>query len=91
MVFTGLLFKRSLMNTRLFQSLFLKPWISLIQKKHIRVVALKPNKDLAYINQLYEAGKLRAVIDGPYRLDEIQRVLTIFLKAGHKGKMVITL
>ena len=76
---------------RLLQALFLTPWISLISKKHIRIVALKPNKDLAYINELFETGKLRPVIDGPYNLDDVPEAFRIFGKGEHKGKMVITM
>jgi NADPH:quinone reductase-like Zn-dependent oxidoreductase len=63
----------------------------MIYKKHIRLVALKQNKDLAYMNQLFEAGKVRPVIDGPYRLDQVPEALRIFSKGEHKGKMVITI
>jgi NADPH:quinone reductase-like Zn-dependent oxidoreductase len=74
---------------RLFQALLLAPWISMILKKYIRIVALKPNKDLNYINELFEAGKIKAVIDGPYRLDEVPDAFRLFGKANHKGKIVI--
>ena len=76
---------------RLFQALFLAPWISLIHKKYIRLVALKPNKDLAYMNELFETGKVKPVIDGPYKLDEVPKVFRIFGKGEHKGKLVITM
>jgi len=76
---------------RLLQALFMGPWISMIQKKHIRIVALKPNKDLLYINELFGAGKVKPVIDGPYKLDEIDKAFRIFGKGEHKGKMVLTL
>ena len=76
---------------RLLQALFLAPWISLISKKHIRIVALKPNKDLAYMNKLFETGKLKPLIDGPYKLDEVPEAFRIFGKGEHKGKMVITM
>ena len=76
---------------RLLQALLLGPWISMISKKHIRIVALKPNKDLAYMNELFEAGKVKAVIDGPYKLDEIHKAFMIFGKGDHKGKVVITM
>jgi NADPH:quinone reductase-like Zn-dependent oxidoreductase len=76
---------------RLFQALFLGPWISMISKKHIRIVVLKPNKDLVYINGIFEAGKLKPVIDGPYKLDEVPEVFRIFGKGEHKGKLVITM
>ena len=76
---------------RLLQALILKPWISLITKNQIRIVMLKPNKDLAYMNELFEAGKVRPVIDGPYKLDEVPKAFTIFGKGDHKGKLVITI
>ncbi|MGZ8517419.1 MAG: NAD(P)-dependent alcohol dehydrogenase, partial [Chitinophagaceae bacterium] len=37
---------------RLLQCLLLGPWISMTRKKYFRIVALKPNKDLAYMNEL---------------------------------------
>ena len=76
---------------RLFQVLLLAPWISLIHKKYIRLVALKPNKDLAYINELFETGKVKPVIDGPYKLNEVPEALKFFGKGDHKGKVVITM
>lgn len=76
---------------RLFQALFLAPWISMISKKYIRIVALKPNKDLTYINELFEAGKIKSVIDGPYKLDQVPAAFRLFGKGEHKGKIVITM
>lgn len=76
---------------RLLQCFLLGPWISMIRKKYIRIVALKPNKDLAYINELFEAGKIKSVIDGPYSLDQAADAFRIFANGEHKGKMVITL
>lgn len=76
---------------RLLQALFLGPWISMISKKHIRIVALKPNKDLAYMNELFEAGKVKPVIDGPYKLHGFPEAFRIFGKGEHKGKVVITM
>ncbi len=77
--------------TRVFQALFLGPWISMISKKKIRIVGLKPNKDLAYINELFEAGKVKPVIDGPYKLSEVPEAIRYFAKGNHKGKIIITL
>lgn len=76
---------------RLFQALFLSPWISKISKKHIRIVALKTNKDLAIMNELFEAGKLKPVIDGNYTLEEVPEALRVFGRGEHKGKLVITI
>lgn len=76
---------------RLLQALLLGPWISLIRKKHIRIVSLKPNKDLVYINELFETGKLKPVIDGPYKLSDFPEAFRLFGKGEHKGKIVITM
>ena len=76
---------------RLLQALFLRPWISMISKKNIRIVTLKPNKDLAYMNELFEAGKVKPVIDGPYKLSEVPEAIRHFGEGNHKGKVVITL
>src|ERR1035437_1630248 len=75
---------------RLLQALFLRPWISMISKKKICFVALKSNKDLDYMNELFETGKVKPVIDGPYRIDEIPKALRLFGEGTHKGKVVIT-
>lgn len=76
--------------TRIFQALLLGPLISTISKKNIRFVGLKPNRDLAYMNKLYEAGKVKPVIDGPYKLSEVPEALRYFGEGKHKGKIVIT-
>jgi len=75
---------------RLLQTLFLGPWISMTSKKKICVVALKSNKDLDYINELFETGKVKPVIDGTFRLDEVPKALRFFGSGNHKGKVVIT-
>jgi NADPH:quinone reductase-like Zn-dependent oxidoreductase len=75
---------------RLLQALLFGPWIKMITKKSILIVALKKNKDLDYMNKLFEAGKIKPVIDGPYRLDEVPQTFRHFGKGAHKGKVVIT-
>lgn len=77
--------------SRLFQAFILGPWISIFNKKRIRVLSLKPNKDLAYMIELIEAGKVKPVIDGPYKLSEVPKVLQYFGEGKHKGKIVITM
>jgi NADPH:quinone reductase-like Zn-dependent oxidoreductase len=78
-------------TARLIQILLLGPLIKMIYKKNVRMVALKQNKDLNYMNALFKSGKLKPVIDGPYRLHEIPNAFRIFGEANHKGKMVITI
>jgi NADPH:quinone reductase-like Zn-dependent oxidoreductase len=77
-------------TARLMQALLLGPFISMISKKNIRIVLLKPNKDLAYMNELFEAGKIKPVIDGSYTLDEVPKAFRLFGEGHHKGKIVIT-
>lgn len=76
---------------RLLQALILGPLISIISKKHLRIVALKTNKDLLYMNELFEAGKIKPVIDGPYKLNEFVEAFRLFGNAAHKGKVIITM
>ena len=75
---------------RLFQALVVLPWISMTTSKSIRIVALKKNKDLAYMRELFEAGKVVPVIDGPYALSEVPEAFRYFGEGHHKGKVVIT-
>lgn len=77
-------------TARLMQAVIQGPWISITRKRRIRVVALKPNKDLAYINELFEAGKFKPVIDGPYPLSDLPEALRYFGTGDHKGKVVIS-
>jgi len=77
--------------TRLFQAFILGPWISIFSKKNIRILGLKPNKDLAYMNELFEGGKVKPVIDGPYKLSEVPKAIRYFGEGKHKGKVVITM
>ena len=76
---------------RLLQAILMAPWILMVYKKKIRIVSLKSNKDLLYINELFESGKFKPVIEGPYKLNEFEEAFKIFGKAEHKGKVVITI
>jgi NADPH:quinone reductase-like Zn-dependent oxidoreductase len=77
-------------TARLLQALLLGPFISMVSKKRVRIVFLKPNKDLGYMAELFEAGRVKPVIDGRYRLSEAAEAMRYFGEANHKGKIVIT-
>ncbi len=79
------------LTDRLIQALFLGPIIRRFSKKRVCLVALKPNQDLDYINELFEAGKVKPVIDGPYQLSEVPEAIQYFGEGKHKGKVVIAL
>ena len=76
---------------RLLQVLVMGPLMPRVCGKHVRVVALKPNKDLAYMNGLFEAGKLVPVIDGPYKLADVPDALRHFGTGDHRGKIIVTM
>jgi NADPH:quinone reductase-like Zn-dependent oxidoreductase len=76
---------------RLLQALVLGPFTSRLYHKHLRLVGLRPNKDLNYVNELFEAGKLRPVIDGPYKLTDLPEAFRLFGTGDHRGKIVVTL
>jgi NADPH:quinone reductase-like Zn-dependent oxidoreductase len=69
----------------------LGPWIGRLIKKNVFLVMLKPNKGLPYLCELFEAGKLVPVIDGPYRFSQAREAFRLFGAAKHKGKIVITI
>jgi len=75
---------------RIIQTLLWRPWIAIVSNKRIRICGLEPNKDLAYINKLFEAGKVKPVLDKAYTLSEVPEALQYFGEGKHKGKVVIT-
>lgn len=74
---------------RLIQHLLLGPLLSLFAGKKFRIVALKPNRDLEYVHELYAAGKLKLVIDGPYPLEKTPELVRYFGEGKHTGKIVV--
>ena len=60
-------------------------------KKKMRLVMLKQNQELPYLNQLFETGRFAPVIDGPYRFSEAREAFRHFGAARHKGKIVVTM
>lgn len=66
-------------------------WISMTGSKKMGNMLAKPNqKDLAFIKDLLEAGKVVPVIDRSYPLNKVPEALR-YLEEGHtQGKIVIT-
>lgn len=72
--------------------IFLFGWVvALFSGRRIRIVALKPNKDLEFMKTMFDRGVVEPVIDGPYRLDQIKEAFTKFGKGEHKGKIIIVM
>jgi NADPH:quinone reductase-like Zn-dependent oxidoreductase len=76
---------------KLLQMLYMSPLLKLFSKKRVHMVMLKANKDLEYINELYEEGKIKCVIDGPYSFDKIPWAIQRFGDGLHHGKIVISI
>lgn len=75
---------------RLLQVFALKALVERASGKPVRIVALKPNKDLRYVNDLFEKQGLTCPIDGPYALADVPKAIRRFGEAQHLGKVVIS-
>jgi NADPH:quinone reductase-like Zn-dependent oxidoreductase len=77
---------------QLFQALLLGPWISLIGKQKMGALTSTPNqKDLLFMKELLESGKIKPVIDRRYSLSEVPEAIR-YVEEGHaKGKVAIVL
>jgi NADPH:quinone reductase-like Zn-dependent oxidoreductase len=77
---------------QMFQAMFLGPWISMTGSKKMGSLMAKSNKkDLAFMKELLEAGKVVPVIDRRYTLSEAAEALRYFGEGHAQGKIVITL
>ncbi len=77
----------------LLQAMFLGSWVSMTGSKKIGLmgVANANKKDLVFLKELLEAGKVTPVIDRRYPLSEVAEAIR-HLEEGHaRGKVVITL
>jgi NADPH:quinone reductase-like Zn-dependent oxidoreductase len=76
--------------TTFLQILFLGPLMSTIGNKKTGLLMHKPNKDLASVKELFEAGKVKPIIDKCYPLSEVPDALRYFGEGHARGKVVIT-
>jgi NADPH:quinone reductase-like Zn-dependent oxidoreductase len=66
-------------------------WSRVAVNKTLRLVGLKQNQDLLYLNERFEAGQLVPVIAGPYELRDAREAFRLFGSGNHKGKIVLTI
>jgi NADPH:quinone reductase-like Zn-dependent oxidoreductase len=74
-----------------FQAILLGPWMSKTGGRKMGSMIAKNNQqDLQLLNELFEAGKVKPVIDRRYPLSGVADAIR-YLEEGHaKGKVVIT-
>jgi len=77
---------------RLLQVMFLGPWISMTGSKRMGFmgVAKTNKKDLDFLKELLETGKVVPVIDRRYMLSETAEALRYLEEGQARGKVVIT-
>jgi NADPH:quinone reductase-like Zn-dependent oxidoreductase len=66
-------------------------WSRAMMNKRLRLVGLRPNRDLPYLNECFDAGRLVPVIDGPYKLSDAREAFRRFGAGNHQGKIVFTI
>ena len=78
-------------TAQIIQAILLGSWMSKTGGKKMGNVSAKPNqKDLDFMKELLESGKVVPVIDRRYSLHEVPEALR-YLGEGHaRGKVVIT-
>ena len=76
---------------RMLQALFLGLWGSITGGQKFRLVAEGPNKGLADLKELIEAGKVVPVVDRLYKLSELPDAFRYFTEGRHAGKIVVTM
>jgi NADPH:quinone reductase-like Zn-dependent oxidoreductase len=74
-----------------FQAMLLGPWLSRNGSQKMGNLLARPNqKDLVFMKELLEGGKVVPVIDRRYTLREVPEAIR-YLEEGHaRGKVVIT-
>jgi NADPH:quinone reductase-like Zn-dependent oxidoreductase len=73
------------------QILLLGPWFRMTRNRNLRVLVVRRNrKDLTYVTELCQAGKLVPVIDRTYPLSEVPEALRRLGEGHVQGKVVIT-
>jgi len=78
-------------TAQVFQAMLLGPLISMTGSKKLCNLAARSNqKDLVFIKELIEAGKVVPVIDRRYPLSELAKALRYYGEGHSQGKVVIT-
>ncbi len=77
-------------SVRILQLVFVGSLISMTGSKKLTLIRHKPNKDLNILNELFESGKIKPVVDRCFPLSETAEAFQYFGEGHFKGKVVIT-
>ncbi|MBW1822432.1 MAG: NAD(P)-dependent alcohol dehydrogenase [Deltaproteobacteria bacterium] len=77
-------------SARILQLVFLGSLISMTGSKKLTLIMHKPNKDLNILNELFESGKVKPVLDRCFQLSETAEAFQYFGEGHFIGKVVIT-
>jgi NADPH:quinone reductase-like Zn-dependent oxidoreductase len=76
---------------QILQGMLVAPLLSRLGNKKMRWMMTNVNqKDLAFLKELLEAGKVVPVIDRSYPLGEVAEAIRYLVKGHARGKVVIT-
>ncbi|WP_042224163.1 NAD(P)-dependent alcohol dehydrogenase [Oceanobacillus manasiensis] len=79
-------------SSQLFQTTTLGSWLSIFGKKKYRTFSQGPNpKDLLFIKDLIEEGKIKPIIDRSFSLSEVPEAFQYALDGHLQGKIIITI
>ncbi|SMP20710.1 NADPH:quinone reductase [Muriicola jejuensis] len=76
---------------KLLQMLYLNPILKVFSRKRVKLVMLRSNEDLDFIQKLIEKGGIRCVIDGPFPFEQTPLAVQRFGESAHLGKIVISM
>ena len=77
---------------QIFQALLMGPFLSMTGKRKLGSLMQRINqKDLVFIKELLDAGKVKSVIDKCYPLTEVREALRYYGEGHTRGKVVITI
>ncbi len=77
-------------TARILQLVFLGSLISMAGNKKLTLIMHKPNKDLNILNEFFESGKVKPVVDRCFPLSETAEAFRYFGEGHFIGKIVIT-
>lgn len=79
-------------GAQMFQAITLGTWVSKTSNKKMGSFLQRTNqKDLVYLKELVDTGKIKPVIDRQYKLSEVSEAFRYFEQGHAQGKVVITI